>query len=368
MKLENGKYYKNLDTGAIFLYNEYGKAYYYLGCSNQNNNLHTFKRNNGGFQDNSDNILANENEIAWLEYCNKIDKFVPEIEYLLQKAREDYPEGTKFITHYGVIQTSRGVDFFQSKGDIHASTPKNEWSLTGDHCSNPAVYYNGVWAEKVEEEFVLPEKWCVKVTDENKKIINKWKQVKNPNSETAGAFDNKYVTYDGWNDDIPDDCKEITFEQFEKYVLNSKENMEKKIIGYKLIKPEYEQAAIEICKQNGSKDIDDLRNDPKDGCSILIFSKAEKWLKQAGVLDLWFEPVYEEEKPNITINGHKAEFFDDYVKFGCAEIAVDHFKQIWDVMTVNHINSNRKVDKVTIGKGEFNAEQIKQIVEYYKNK
>ena len=60
--------------------------------------------------------------------------------------------------------------------------------------------------------------------------------------------------------------------------------MEKEIIGYKLIKPEYEGAAAKLI-YNGDK------------IHGLVQVNSE-WniLKEAGVLDLWFEPVFKEEK------------------------------------------------------------------------
>jgi hypothetical protein len=73
----------------------------------------------------------------------------------------------------------------------------------------------------IEEEFVLPEKWCVKVTNENKDVVYRWK-LENTRCTTyisAGY----YASYNGlWGIKISNDITEITFEQFKKYVL--KEN------------------------------------------------------------------------------------------------------------------------------------------------
>lgn len=66
-----------------------------------------------------------------------------------------------------------------------------------------------------------------------------------------------------------------------------KEYMEQEIIGYKLTKPEYKEAALKICGISGfsiSLEYDFKYNSV---CSTI--------LKEAGVLDLWFEPVYKEE-------------------------------------------------------------------------
>lgn len=62
--------------------------------------------------------------------------------------------------------------------------------------------------------------------------------------------------------------------------------MKQKIIGYKLSKPEYEKAALEIAK------ITDLDIIPDKGYAFCINSTVYWNFKEAGVLDLWFEPVY----------------------------------------------------------------------------
>ena len=75
-----------------------------------------------------------------------------------------------------------------------------------------------------------------------------------------------------------------TFEQFEKYILNQ-ENMEnKRIIGYKLKFAEYTKAVRTICHLIEDTDV-----------SIINMQTSIQKLKEAGVLNLWFEPVYEEE-------------------------------------------------------------------------
>ena len=72
--------------------------------------------------------------------------------------------------------------------------------------------------------------------------------------------------------------------------------MEKEIIGYKLIKPEYEQVAVKIV-QIKSKSINNTAKTFKelDHVEDLDFqsrSYSAEILKESGVLDLWFEPVY----------------------------------------------------------------------------
>lgn len=148
------------------------------------------------------------------------------------------------------------------------------------------------WASAEDyEEKDLPEltfqeffdryvKWCVKVTAENREFIYQWKF--NEIRYSSYIKPDYYINSDwSWSPEPSNSRVELTFEQFEKYVLKSKD-MEK-VEFYKLKKEcqQYEAAAAGICA---------------DGCKKLYgnvgyHSDIEK-LKKAGVLDLWFEPVY----------------------------------------------------------------------------
>lgn len=203
--------------------------------------------------------------------------------------------------------------------------------------------------------------------------------------------------------------------------------MEKKLIGYKLIKPEYVVAAFDVLGWSNRAFIGKL----KEGFIIETPEKdlSIRKVKEAGVLDLWFEPVYEEVKfkvgdwitvvkgsvhycgeegksyeiididergwlyysfnyaidphkvevrhatpeeikaaqtPQIEINGYKAEFFDTYVVFGCAQISKHVFIELAN--TDKYLASNREIESVTIGKGVFSMDVIKEIADYYNNK
>jgi hypothetical protein len=86
------------------------------------------------------------------------------------------------------------------------------------------------------------------------------------------------------------------------WIITTKEKtMEKKIIGYKLIKPEYKEAVIKICNYS----VFDFKR-----FEIEVSEGAVEHLQKAGVLDLWFEPVYKEDK--IEIGGYevKINFYD----------------------------------------------------------
>ena len=76
------------------------------------------------------------------------------------------------------------------------------------------------------------------------------------------------------------------------YVENT---MEKEIIGYKLIKPEYEQAALALVNMKTNEMWNS--NLKEQGWMFKPNSQNSSVFEQAGVLDLWFEPVYKKDKP-----------------------------------------------------------------------
>lgn len=159
------------------------------------------------------------------------------------------------------------------------------------------------------EEFVLPKCWFVLYSNrEEFDIIDKFYDkgwFYYDNGDRCGYHNNGDGQFNSnnWVGDFTTKERllrkgyiQITFEQFQKYVLKQ-ETMEKEIVGYKLVKPEYEEVALKITG---------MSNQHWNGFSTNKFLKTEEWfcvdyekyvakLKEAGVLDLWFEPVYEEE-------------------------------------------------------------------------
>jgi len=81
--------------------------------------------------------------------------------------------------------------------------------------------------------------------------------------------------------------------------------------------------------------------------------------KQAGVLDLWFDPIYDEGFKLPEIGGYKGEFvknkiFGDSVRYGCHTIKVDLLADLLETSF-----ESIKIEGVTVTR-----EKIKQIVEY----
>lgn len=268
---------------------------------------------------------------------------------------------------------------------------ENNTKYPDDNISSYVKLYQTDFQEVTEEEYLEQEGKINKlVSGEYYVVIESGNIFRYDNNDQAlyylgdyntrfarngGGFDSDITAYRKanneeiqWLEECNRQNKFIEFYEFKK-------QMEKKIIGYKLIKPEYEKAAIEIIQV---KAIDNSFEKWQEilylrGYNFTANSRHKYWLEEAGVLDLWFEPVYEEH-PDITINGYKAEFFDDYVKFGCAEFdkhefifAQEFIQKVLDSKNYGSSKTNREVESITIGKGTFRKEQIKQIAEYYEN-
>lgn len=140
-------------------------------------------------------------------------------------------------------------------------------------------------------QFVLPEIWYVRVTEENQEVLSKWRQICpvytgnivgmckliNENCIKKGhtaSGRTKGKTYDFG--------EEITFEQFKQEILGMK-----KIIEYRA-KTEYYSFSKCLCEAFPPSTTGGWER--MDADSTLV-----DHYKKAGVFDLWFYPVYEEE-------------------------------------------------------------------------
>lgn len=191
------------------------------------------------------------------------------------------------------------------------------------------------WQKLPDSKSNFPEKWCIRIDEENLNHLNKY----------LHENKDKYFGYnDGWKVKLPESgfedtiyyfyseskepshssflkregFTEITFDEFQKYVLE-KDNQnpymhgsinyerfnygypplgkDKEIIGYKLVKKEYELAVRSLLQKEWFDQ--HFRNNLKqNGWNFKVSENNlsfHQLLKTAGVLDLWFEPVYKEE-------------------------------------------------------------------------
>lgn len=201
---------------------------------------------------------------------------------------------------------------------------------------------------KQENEFVLPEKWCVIIDEENYEYLNKylhtnkdkylgyhkdWKVTLSEEGfeESTDYFYSESKEYPSHSSFLKrEGFIKITFDQFRENVLGEvKETMNlsvfnyetnkyetthhseswvkprevKTIIGYKLIKPEYKEAVRAIINDNNWFDnwFDVFQNDKYFNFAFEPNMESKSGrnsvhtiLTKAGVMH-WFEPVYEKE-------------------------------------------------------------------------
>lgn len=145
----------------------------------------------------------------------------------------------------------------------------------------------------ITEEFVLPNFWQIERNSENYFIINAWFN----KYYSALSTIKEYTDKNGWvnNKNMNklsrlNSLPIITFEQFKKYVLKETQEEMKKIVGYKLILPEYKQAALSICNTTAN-----WENSLKPYDISISQTEYINRLKKAEVFDTWFESVFETE-------------------------------------------------------------------------
>ena len=103
-----------------------------------------------------------------------------------------------------------------------------------------------------------------------------------------------------------EEYNKITITQIKEYVVKEIEqlgsnNMEtKKIIGY-LVKKEYAIHAKTLIEKVKGLIFDTMQNGVGAGCNFTLNSGQYSFFKEAGVLDIWFTPVFEPEKPKEEI-------------------------------------------------------------------
>ena len=230
---------------------------------------------------------------------------------LLERAKRDYPAGTKFISpQNGKVYT---IGYNTKEKDY---VLLNNWGVIIHSIQNSVfgeyVYINGKWAEIIDN-FVLPEKWCCKGYKEVAEYSNIHGVCKGIYSENLNLYHHYPSLYFNATLDhkIFYGYTEITLEQFKKYVLK----MDKKIIGYRLLKDSPE------CKKGDIfKEYDSNASYYKCISSNIYYNKSTIQNKE------WFEPIYEED--DITIGSYKVHLNEFGIKVGCRIIPLEDIKAL----------------------------------------
>lgn len=125
------------------------------------------------------------------------------------------------------------------------------------------------------------------------------------------------------------DYVELTFEQFEKYVLKSKD-MEK-VIGYKF-KKEYESYLKAYCAIVGiMPEVASIIDYKETGYVFQSKSIAYDRIKKAGVLDLWFEPVYESKE--LYFGKVKFTIHEGYADTEYGKVTKEEISKVFDYIS-----------------------------------
>lgn len=172
------------------------------------------------------------------------DKFTNDLDKLLEEAKKRYPVGTKFKSAVDAIE--------KDKNYTHTIVGENfDWWVNNIYKKGEAIYEKNTsgliychnnWAEiiskpeEVEDDFVLPKKWWIRNTLKTANEIYGWL---NKNSDIGTTYNRLnyadkispicYPSFKGYHQARGNDSyKEITFEQFKKYVLKQETQINKK--------------------------------------------------------------------------------------------------------------------------------------------
>lgn len=174
------------------------------------------------------------------------------------------------------------ANFTNANGNYHSSQhkPTRGKEITFDQFKK-YILNETPKTSKVE---TFPEFWQIRRDPSNYIVINEW--MNEHHSSTHNRYSDSYglVNNKNQNKSIDQHLPEITFEQFKIHVLKQTK-MEKQIIGYKLIKPEFVDAVNQIVHHRSVTEMLTWMEDRPKGTYFDL-------LKSAGVLDIWFEPIY----------------------------------------------------------------------------
>ncbi len=173
------------------------------------------------------------------------------------------------------------------------SKPSKEWNRTVNKEWKNEITYEQfkkyvLKEEPKQEQF--PDKWVIR-QGASQEVCGWFRKIKYCDAFLKGGY--TYVIYpenngDHYSNKVPKGYTEITVEQFKTHILKQS-TMEKKIVSYKM-KPEFHKYAKQAAEIEGYVQIGTSVSDyPID---VEKKSSAIQKLKDAGVLDIWFEPVY----------------------------------------------------------------------------
>jgi len=135
---------------------------------------------------------------------------------------------------------------------------------------------------------------------------------------------------------------------------------DKNIIGYQLIKP-YLKQAVEIgAKGNINRFTICTEYDSVNKIIPLGgFKSTIDNLKEAGVLDIWFTPVYKKELKLPEISGYMGLEVGDSITYGCEEFKKEDLIKVFDILNLSSFNLEIEGETVKVSK-----KQTKELKNY----
>jgi hypothetical protein len=166
-----------------------------------------------------------------------------------------------------------------------------------------------------------------------------------PNSTLTGGFGEDRIVSYGSKDfngetyilaDTPGYTSNNYYMFKESTILELAKGNEGKLIGYKLIKEEYREAAIKIALREEKDFIKDSSIHFTHNC------RSRERLEEAGVLNLWFEPVYEKKEVIITDNqDREAKVVKGKLLVADGELSLEDLKRIRNRFDDDVVGSNK---------------------------
>ena len=277
----------------------------------------------------------------------------------------DYPKSnTNTYDRRGQTGTALGICKAGELGTIYVKFDSDGRQLT--------VFADAL--KLIEDEFIVPKQWHINVTTkEQAKVVGRWFD-----QSEFGDFVNFYETeaelgiYGGVSKGNVYGNRvgtEITFEQFEKYILNNKTNMTKEIIGYKspITMGDHPKGTLYI-KYSGNNDLYIPNNTIKNTYSV-----------PKEIVETW-EPVYKEDQTKTLVLGtgriivviSKGKIVVDNGNV----IEFDSLKRVYNLIVgyndrnINIIGASTDYSVsfpkgVKIGCSEFEVSEIKLIIDTY---
>lgn len=342
----------------------------------------------------------------------------------------------KLIANSNRSQNPIGFIGIIAKTDSHGF--ETDYNVTTDGVFRHLHWSKENEIELVEEEFVLPEKWAVRGSEELRLWLKNQETLLKLNTNIWGnnvlnlyypkEFPTRWNFYTRFDRNLGH--KEITFEQFEKYVLkqNNAEEIKTGDKFYHISNKEFiytfseihgEAVTVSWIDKCGNSNrttyrlkscLDNIKDktwilikektmekeiigyelkDPKNEKVALAALKCSNKtaykpfimadmlsyyvpkIKELGIMD-WFEPVYKPEKSLPKINGYDGKIEEDYVVYGCARLDKEYFLDlINNILALNRSKdkNNRKIHQITLDSGvTITIKELEQIKEYLDEK